>query len=153
MKTIKISVVLILSVLTFSCGSSKEAATSAEIEESISESVDDAISELEEMDEQTIITENVSASEFKKLYESGKGLLLDVRTPNEVAQGKIDGATNLDFYSPTFKADLDKLDKSKPVYVYCRSGSRSGKTMKHMKDSGFKIVYNLIGGYSSWPYK
>ena len=99
------------------------------------------------------INKNVSASEFKTLIDSGKGLLLDVRTPNEVAQGSIKGNTNIDYFGANFKTELAKLDKNKPVYVYCRSGNRSGKSMQIMTDMGFKEVYNLIGGYSAWPYK
>jgi len=149
MKTLKTIAVALISLSVLSCSSSKNT-TSAEVEESISQSVDEAISDLEDA---PIVTENVNAEKFKTLIESGKGLLIDVRTPNEVAQGKIEGATNLDFYSSTFKDDLSKLDKSKAIYVYCRSGGRSGKAMSQMKELGFTEVYNLLGGYSKWPYK
>ena len=152
MKILKITTLAILAMFTVSCSSTKDT-VSNDVEESINESVDEAISDLEDAIEVEFIAKNVSAKEFKVLIEAGKGLLLDVRTPNEVASGKIEGATNLDFYGSTFKADLDKLDKTKAVYVYCRSGNRSGKAMKQMKDLGFTQVYNLMGGYSNWPYK
>ena len=149
MKIINIIVAVLISVSISSC-SSTEKTTSSEVEASINTSIDNAISDLEDA---PIITENVNAEKFKTLIDGGKGLLLDVRTPNEVAQGKIDGALNLDFYNSSFKENLNKLDKSKAIYVYCRSGGRSTKAMSQMKELGFTEVYNLLGGYSNWPYK
>jgi len=96
------------------------------------------------------IAKTVSVEEFSKLINSKKGLLLDVRTPKEVADGKIAGATNIDYYDKDFKANIEKLDKSTPVMVYCRSGHRSGNTMQLMKELGFKEVYNLDGGFMAW---
>ena len=99
------------------------------------------------------IYKNVKADEFKKLMDSKEGIILDVRTADEFNRGHIEGAINIDFYGKTFKTQIDKLDKSKPVYVYCHSGGRSGKSMKMMSTMGFVEVYNLIGGFSNWPYK
>ena len=76
-----------------------------------------------------------------------------MRTKGEIAAGKIENAIHLDYYSDTFKDDVAKLDRDKPVYVYCRSGGRSGGAKKIMTSMGFKVVYNLKGGYSHWPYK
>ena len=99
------------------------------------------------------INKNISAKEFKKLIDAGNGILLDVRTTNEVEQGTIEGAINIDYYSLDFKKNVSKLNKNKAIYVYCRSGNRSGKTMQIMTDLGFVEVYNLIGGYGAWPFK
>lgn len=99
------------------------------------------------------IAENVNAKKFKFLIEHKEGVILDVRTVDEVAQGFIKGALNIDYYSKVFKSELTKLDKSNPVFVYCKSGGRSSKAMAIMVDMGFVEVYNLIGGYSGWPYK
>jgi len=98
------------------------------------------------------ITKNVNAAEFEVLIHKG-GLLIDVRTPGEVANGAIEGNININFNSPSFKSDIEKLDKNVQVLVYCASGGRSGKTMGMMKDMGFKEVYNLKGGYNGWPNK
>ena len=57
---------------------------------------------------------------------------------------------NIDFYNPDFQELLQKLEKNKPVYVYCRSGRRSGIAMNMMKEMGFVAVYNLDGGIKSW---
>ena len=73
--------------------------------------------------------------------------VVDVRTPGEFNTGHFENAVNLDFYSPDFSTQLDKLDKTKPVYLYCRSGNRSGKAAKMLVDKGFGEIYDLKGGY------
>lgn len=95
------------------------------------------------------IAKNVNVAEFKKLIESGKGVLVDVRTPGEFNSGNIEGAKNINI-SGDFANQIQKLDKDKPVYVYCRSGNRSGRAMQQMKGMGFKEVYNLSGGIGAW---
>jgi rhodanese-related sulfurtransferase len=77
-------------------------------------------------------------------------VILDVRTPAEFSQGYIENAKNIDFYANTFRNQLDKLDKQKTYLVYCRSGNRSGKTLRMMEQSGFEKVYNLTGGIGQW---
>lgn len=100
----------------------------------------------------TPISEDVTAEKFKQLMEEKPGQVLDVRTPGEFSGGTIDGAVNMDFYSNDFSDQLDGLDKDQPVYVFCKAGGRSGKTKQMLTDKGFTEVYNLIGGYGSWPY-
>ncbi|MCB0537569.1 MAG: rhodanese-like domain-containing protein [Bacteroidetes bacterium] len=98
-----------------------------------------------------VISKVVSQDEFKQLMSSLPNYqLIDVRTPEEIAEGKIDGALEMNFYDSNFKEQLAQLDKEKPVLVYCRSGNRSGKAAKLMNEMGFKQVYDLIGGYSEW---
>ncbi len=150
MNKYNIVILTLISVFVISCGSAK-GVVSQEVEDTINESVDNSILDLE--DETPIISEDVTAEEFKALIDENNGTLLDVRTKEEVADGKIENAINLDYYSVTFKDDISKLDKNKPVYVYCRSGGRSGGAKKIMTSMGFKTVYNLKGGYSHWPYK
>jgi len=150
MKIYRVSILVLLSVFVLACSSTKEV-VKQDVEAIITESADQSISDLEEVT--PIISEDVTAEEFKTLIEKKEGVILDVRTKDEVAGGKIGDAINLDYYSDTFKNDIDKLDKNRPVYVYCRSGSRSGGAKKIMTSMGFKAVYNLKGGYSNWPYK
>lgn len=76
--------------------------------------------------------------------------LLDVRTPSETAQGIIPGATKINLHDADFEQRLQELDKSRPVFVYCRSGARSGNAMSLMHKAGFKEVYNLSGGILAW---
>lgn len=96
------------------------------------------------------IAENISVKPFATKVASVKGQLIDVRTQGEYAEGHIAGATNIDIYSETFESEISNLDKNTPVYVYCRSGGRSGKAMSIMKAMGFVEVYNLTGGMNAW---
>jgi rhodanese-related sulfurtransferase len=76
--------------------------------------------------------------------------LIDVRTPKEFTNERIKGAININYYKKDlFKKEMTKLDRSKPVYVYCRSGIRSSRSAKILKRAGFK-VYDLKGGILDW---
>ena len=94
--------------------------------------------------------ENVPPAEFQELAEKGEGIILDVRTPDEIAQGHIPGASMLNFYDDDFERKLNLMQKDKPIYVYCRSGGRSAKAAKMMKENGFGEVFNLVGGIGAW---
>jgi rhodanese-related sulfurtransferase len=77
--------------------------------------------------------------------------LVDVRTLGEYNSGHIKNALLIDFYSPEFYNEMnDSLDKEKPVYVYCRSGNRSGKAAKELEKLGFSKIIDLDGGINSW---
>ena len=74
--------------------------------------------------------------------------LVDVRTPNEFRQGHYKNAENIDFFDRiNFDKKLEKLDKNRPVYLYCRSGMRSNKAAKKLAQMGFQEIYDLSGGY------
>jgi len=94
------------------------------------------------------IAENLNVEEFIKQMDGAQ--LLDVRTPEECNAGIIEGATMANIYDADFEANLVKLDKEKPVTVYCKSGGRSGQAMAKMQELGFKEVYNLKGGIRAW---
>jgi len=104
----------------------------------------------EQDSQQDQVVQNVNATEFHQLFTEKGGQIVDVRTQDEVNGGYITGAINIDFYGNDFEKEIAKLDKEKPVFVYCAAGGRSGKTMKKMKDMGFKEVYNLSGGFPTW---
>ena len=76
--------------------------------------------------------------------------LIDVRTEEEVAEGKIDGATNINIFNPDFADKIGEYDKSKTYVMICRSGARSGQACMHMMGMGFDKIYNLEGGMMSW---
>ena len=98
----------------------------------------------------SIINKVVSAAEFKDLLSVSGVQIVDVRTPKEVASGKIEGAINVNFYDSDFEDKMSTFVKDKPVMVYCKAGGRSGKTAAMLKDLGFLEVYDLEGGYSNW---
>lgn len=92
----------------------------------------------------------ITTLELKQLLVKEKIQLVDVRTPKEVAQGSIETALFVNYFDTNFAVKTaNKLDKNKPVYLYCRSGNRSGKAAVILKEKGFK-VYNVLGGYNKW---
>ena len=95
---------------------------------------------------------NLSETEWVKLHdESEESVIIDVRTDDEFSTGYIEGAVNIDFYMGNeFISEIEKLDKSKSYFIYCKSGARSGQTCELMKQKGFKKVYNLEGGILGW---
>lgn len=88
---------------------------------------------------------HITVTEFRNLDFEYQ--LVDVRTPDEYMSGAIEGAKNINYFSPDFLAGINKLDKEKPVVLYCRSGRRSAKAAENMIQAGFKEVYNVKGGY------
>lgn len=94
----------------------------------------------------------VTADEMRRILELEDVQLVDVRTPGEHQDEHIINSQNIDFRSPTFEADIKRLDKSKPVILYCKSGVRSAKCAEKLKDAGFEKVYDLDGGISKWKH-
>ena len=88
----------------------------------------------------------LSPEEFKENIFNKKVQLIDVRTPREFQYSHIKGAKNIDFNAGSFKTEFNKLDKNKPVYIYCRTGSRSRHASNKLYDMGFKEIYDLKGG-------
>lgn len=80
----------------------------------------------------------------------GNILLIDVRTPQEFAQGHIDNAKLIDYMQADFMNKMSKLDTSKELYIYCRSGNRSGKAARKLEVMGFPKIYDLKGGILNW---
>lgn len=97
------------------------------------------------------VNQTIPIEQFEKLIsEKSNEQLLDVRTPEEFNAGHLSGAVNLNIYDKGFKENLAKLDKSRPVMVYCKSGGRSGEAASIMKEMGFTEVYNMQGGMLAW---
>ena len=76
--------------------------------------------------------------------------VIDVRTPEEFAEGHIEGATMIDFYTDTFADEIAGLDPDGTYLLYCRSGNRSGQTATLMDQLGFEQVYDLDGGVNAF---
>jgi len=100
------------------------------------------------------IIENITPEEAYILIQENKDnpnfVILDVRTPEEFLDEYIENAVNLDYYSDTFRNDLDKLDKNKTYLIYCRSGRRSENTLNIMEELDFREVYNMLSGIIKW---
>ena len=82
--------------------------------------------------------------------QRSKGTLLDVRTAGEVAQGKIEGALVIDYYSPDFLDQVSQISKDQEVYLYCAVGARSEEAARLLVQQGYTKVYHLQGGIQGW---
>ena len=76
--------------------------------------------------------------------------VIDARSESEYAEDHLPGAVNVDIYSPDFEKRLAALDKNAPLYLYCRSGGRSGQALSQAKALGFKKAVHLSGGILAW---
>ncbi len=95
----------------------------------------------------------LNAVDFNDKIKNENVQLIDVRRPEEYAEAHIKNASNINFYDADFIEKMTQnLDKSKPVYLYCRSGGRSGKAAAQLSELGFK-VYDLEGGILDWKSK
>lgn len=95
--------------------------------------------------------QNLTPAQFATAIRQPGAVLLDVRRPDEFAAGHLPAALNLDVTAPDFAPRSAQLDKTRPTYVYCRSGARSAKAAEQLAQAGFAHVSNLLGGVLDWP--
>lgn len=94
---------------------------------------------------------NLPPTEFsEKIKEQPSAQIVDVRTPEEFEKGHLPNAKNMNWNGSDFDSQIETLDKSKPVFVYCLSGSRSSAAAQHMRSNGFEEVIELKGGIMGW---
>lgn len=86
----------------------------------------------------------------EKLKSTENPQLLDVRTPEEFSVDHLEKATNVNWNGDDFAAKAEKLDKSKPVFVYCKVGGRSNQAANKLSEMGFTQVYDMQGGIMKW---
>ena len=93
---------------------------------------------------------SVEKAEFAQIIGDGSVVLLDVRTPQEFAQGHIVGAINIDVKDSLFIYNVQRqVAPGSRVAVYCRSGRRSMSAAQQMVEKGYDVV-NLKGGFLAW---
>ncbi|MET4109047.1 rhodanese-like domain-containing protein [Hymenobacter sp. UYP22] len=97
--------------------------------------------------------QDLKPADFSAAVRQPGIVLLDVRRPDEFAGGHLPGAVNLDVTAPDFARRVAALDKTRPTYVYCRSGARSATAAAQLTGAGFTTVANLLGGVLDWPEK
>jgi rhodanese-related sulfurtransferase len=97
-----------------------------------------------------LLEPRVAYSMIQKNKDNKDFVLIDVRTPGEFAEGHIEGAFNINYNSPSFTADLDKLDKQKTYLIYCRTGRRSSDSAEIMVKLGFEKIYRIAGDILAW---
>jgi thioredoxin 1 len=94
---------------------------------------------------------NLDATAFaEKMNELPAAPVIDVRTPDEFANGHLKNAKNIDWNGTYFENGIARLEKDEPVFVYCLSGGRSHAAAEKMRGMGFKQVYELDGGIMKW---
>lgn len=90
----------------------------------------------------------LTPEEFKN--KSLNQVVIDIRTPQEFSQGHIEDAININYYDRNFLEKIAKYDKSKSIFLYCRSGNRSSSASSKLSELGFEQVYDLKGGIINW---
>lgn len=94
---------------------------------------------------------SITVSQLQELMERDNNLvLIDVRTKEEIADGRIANAEWMNVYDRDFMAKVSALPKEKTYCLYCASGARTMMAVPFMKQQGFQNVYALAGGISSW---
>ncbi|MCW3077100.1 MAG: hypothetical protein JWO32_1709 [Bacteroidetes bacterium] len=97
---------------------------------------------------------NLNAADFKNQIDLKKGVLIDLRTTDEIkAKGKIKGALQIDFLAIDSEQTIERLDKNKTYLIYCAGGGRSEECAAFMQKKGFKEVINLEKGFGEWKNK
>ncbi|WP_222982977.1 rhodanese-like domain-containing protein [Flagellimonas meishanensis] len=99
------------------------------------------------------VVQNVDKNTIQTEVIGKEVQLVDVRTAQEYSEGRIDDAVNFDVNGEFFMEQIGTLDKTKPVYLYCKMGGRSSKAAEILKNEGFKEIYNYTGGYNDWSSK
>ena len=100
--------------------------------------------------EETNIVKLNSEQFEKKVQNNSNTIILDVRTVEEFDEGHIPGSININYFDSDFISQMETLDTTKTLLIYCRSGNRSSKAITLIEDSGFDEIYELEGGYLAW---
>lgn len=98
---------------------------------------------------------SLSPAAFAERIDEKPGVVLDVRTPAEFAEGHLANSRNIDWNDEGFEEAVQQIQaqgagQAIPVYIYCLSGKRSNAAAKKMLSLGFKEVYLLEGGIREW---
>lgn len=95
----------------------------------------------------------ITAEQMLEVINDESIQLIDVRTQEEFNLGRIKNAQNICITNDDFIAKAEKLDKEKPIYLYCKVGGRSAKAAEILKEMGFKYIYDMSGGFDEWSEK
>jgi len=99
----------------------------------------------------TAVVESVTAADAAALLaDDPAAVLLDIRTPAEFGEGRLEGAVNVDFYAADFADQLAQLDRDTTYVIYCRSGNRTTAALEVFRDLGFTSVHAVDGGIVAW---
>ena len=101
-------------------------------------------------DADTAVVETVDPATAADLVDELDMVIVDVRTPEEFTEARIEGAINIDFYAEDFEERIAELDRDGAYVVYCRSDNRSGQSLELFRDLGFTEVHEIDGGIVAW---
>lgn len=137
------------------CGSSDEASDSAAVPGESTAASDGTASDGTASDgapgDSATEIEAVSPQEAAALLEANPDLVvLDIRRPEEFAEGHLAGALNIEFGADDFEEELAKLDRDQPYVVHCRSGRRSTESLPVFESLQFRKLYHLDSGMIGW---
>jgi len=91
---------------------------------------------------------NVDWAKALEMNKAG-AVLIDVRTPGEVAEGMAPGAVNIPLQE--IQQRLGEFPKDKDLLIYCRSGKRSMTASEFLIQNGYERVFNVVGGFLAFP--
>ena len=91
----------------------------------------------------------LDAKAFSQAMTAKDVQLVDVRTPQEYAAGHLIGSVNVNWTADDYETTYAKLDKSKPVLLYCHAGGRSEQALEYLLERGY-TAQHLVGGYTAW---
>jgi len=92
---------------------------------------------------------SISSQDLIRLMNQG-ALVLDIRKPEEFAQGHVNGAKHLSSEQILTAGDNFKRFKEKPVVVYCDTGSLAAAAVRQLNEQGFTKAFTLRGGFAAW---
>lgn len=140
MKRFNFIITLLFSLFLFSCQASNSSG-----EENVN-----ASATVETNQDVTVVS--LEVDEWYSELQSNPGVIIDVRTPGEYSEGFIEGAQLIDVSNSSFSAKVEALaiPINTPVYIYCRSGSRSKKAMNMLSSKGYTEIYELNSGILGW---
>jgi len=98
----------------------------------------------------TAVIETVDPVTAGNLADEPGTVVLDVRTPQEFAEGHLIDAVNVDFSATDFADQIAALDRTAAYVVYCRSGNRSAQAMDLFRRLEFTDVHEIEGGIVAW---
>jgi len=84
----------------------------------------------------------------ERILGNDEPVILDVREPNEFEICRIPNSVLIPLAE--VEKRVHELDRSSEIVVHCKSGGRSAKAVKFLKEAGFEKVKNLKGGILAW---
>jgi len=136
---------LCLLLLFVGCNTKKETPTEASLHE-------EGESTVAEVQSEPATASDISVQELQEMLQGGElPILLDVRTPEEIASGVIQqDVVHININGDQFEEQVAQLDPDETYVVYCKAGGRSSRAQEYMLAQGFKHVINMTGGITAW---